>query len=143
MPPVYFLVHLVGMIALHLLIPIAQWLDPPLTYAGALPVLAGLALAAVGALLFGRRGTTIKPFQESSELVVDGPFRFSRNPMYLGMLLVLVGTAMLLGSVSPLIALPSFLWLITTRFIAPEEAMLDARFGERYAEYRRRVRRWI
>jgi protein-S-isoprenylcysteine O-methyltransferase Ste14 len=93
--------------------------------------------------LFRKRGTTIIPFQVSSELVQEGPYRWTRNPMYLGMLGILSGTAWMLGSATPWLLVFTFLWWISTRFIAIEERMLGARFGESYRDYQKRVRRWL
>ncbi len=63
--------------------------------------------------------------------------------MYLGMALVLIGVAILLGSLSPFLVIPIFVWLITARFIKFEEKMLEDTFGLKYLDYARRVRRWI
>ena len=85
----------------------------------------------------------MRPFQPSSALVEAGPFSFSCNPMYLGMLLALAGLWLLLGSVSPLAVVPALFWLLHARFVLPEEAHLERHFGARYHDYRRRVRRWL
>ena len=95
------------------------------------------------AMLFRRRGTAIKPFQESSALVTDGVYRFTRNPMYLGMVIGLTGVACMLGTVTPLLVIPIFIWVIRTRFIRVEEGMLAERFGDEYVQYQARVRRWL
>jgi protein-S-isoprenylcysteine O-methyltransferase Ste14 len=63
--------------------------------------------------------------------------------MYLGMLLLLGGLWLLLGSLGPLLVLPAFWWLIRARFVLPEEAHMERHFGERYRDYRGRVRRWL
>jgi len=143
LPPVYFLVHLLAMAGLHLFLPVARWIPRPLGYLGIVPALAGVGLAIAARMLFARQGTTIRPFEESSALVVTGPYRLTRNPMYLGMTLVLIGEAVWLGTATPWLVLPMFLWLITTRFIRHEEAMLEQRFGAQYREYKSRVRRWV
>ena len=143
MPPAYLLFHLIGMVVLHFALPIMRWIERPWSYAGVLPIGVGLALVVGCALLFQKRGTAIKPFQVSSVLVTSGPFRFSRNPIYLGMVLILLGTSILLGTATPPILIPLFVILITQRFIRPEEAMLEQRFGSEYLAYRARVRRWI
>ena len=131
------------MAGLHYFLPEGRWLNPPATYAGGLAVLGGITLAAVSSRLFDRRGTTIKPFEESTALVTDGPFRLSRNPMYTGMVLVLLGCAALLGTLWPLPVIPVFVWLITSRFIVHEERMMEQVFGDDYRAYRQRTRRWI
>jgi protein-S-isoprenylcysteine O-methyltransferase Ste14 len=94
-------------------------------------------------MMFRRADTTIKPFQESSALITSGPFRLSRNPMYVSMTSVLLGVALLLGSLSPFLVLPLLMVLIQRRFIVPEESMLAATFGDAYAAYVRGVRRWL
>lgn len=142
-PPTYLLLLLVVMIVLHIFIPISYWLDLPWRFAGLPLIIAAVALAVSGSQLFQRHGTTIRPFEESKALVTQGPYRFSRNPMYLSMLIVLIGVALMLGSLSALVVPPIFIWLITTRFIQKEEAMLERRFGDRYLNYKKRVRRWI
>ena len=83
----------------------------------------------------------VKPFEESRQLIETGPFRFSRNPMYLGLLLILAGTFILLGSLGPMVVLV-FVWLIMSQFVALEERALEARFGDACRRYKSRVRRW-
>lgn len=123
--------------------PIAEAIIP------LLPRLA-VALIALGAALvlwcgweFRRAGTPLMPFVEPTALVARGPYRFSRNPIYLGYTLSLTGVAALLGSSSPFVVLPLFLWIIQRRFVEPEERLLEQRFGEVYRAYKAQVRRWI
>lgn len=143
LPPVIFAGAIVLMVLLHLLIPGPQWPTGPRGAVGALLVFAGIALNVYCAKLFEDRRTAIKPFEESSKLVVDGPYRFTRNPMYLGLLSILGGVGLLLGSTVPFIVIPVFALVITQRFILVEEAMLAKRFGAAYASYCRSVRRWL
>ena len=142
-PPVYFLVALVLMVFFHRVVPWAHILEAPYRYAGL--VLAGLALGLIAwaAALFRRAGTNIRPFMPSTALVVAGPYKYTRNPMYLGMAGILLGAAVLMGSLSPFIVIPAFMALITERFIVPEEAKLEAAFGSEYLDYKARVRRWL
>ena len=104
---------------------------------------ASLGIVFWARMLFVKAGTTVKPFQESSELVMMGPFNLTRNPMYLSMTVFLLGLAILLGSLTPFFIIPFFVWIITKRFIRVEERMLEQRFGESYRAYKARVRRWI
>lgn len=143
LPPIYFLGALLLMAGLHVAFPILQVVPFPYRYTGAGLVLGGILLAGWAAWLFGRAGTTIKPFQESSALVVRGPYRVTRNPMYVGMVTVLSGIALLLGSLSPGIIIPPFVALMNRRFIRFEEAVLERAFGAEYREYKARVRRWL
>lgn len=139
----FFLAAILLMVALHYLVPLQRWLEWPWRLAGLVPTVAGLASAVLGERRFRRHGTPVRPFEPTTALVTDGVFRYSRNPMYLGLVLVLAGLALLLGTLSPLFVLPLFVWLITTRFVRREEALLEERFGQRYADYRAKVRRWL
>ena len=75
--------------------------------------------------------------------MIDGPFRFTRNPIYLGMVLLLSGAAVGLGSLSPWFVIPPFILAIAFDVIPAEEAMLTETFGDAYRAYQSRVRRWI
>jgi protein-S-isoprenylcysteine O-methyltransferase Ste14 len=142
-PPVYFFAALALMVTLHRVVPVWQVVPATWRRAGWLPILAGLIMACWAAGLFRLRKTTLRPGVASSRLVTDGPFRFTRNPMYLGMALALAGVAGHLGSLSPWLVLPAFVGAID-RFVVPvEEAMLRESFGEEYGRYLANVRRWI
>ena len=143
MPPVYLLLAIVAMVALHYLLPGRQWVSGGWRWAGAVPIVAGVGLVGWVAVLFGRHQTTIKPGEVSSHLLIGGPFRISRNPIYLGMAMVLAGTALALGSLTPWLVVPVFVAAITRNVIPVEEAMLADTFGDQYAQYQARVRRWI
>jgi protein-S-isoprenylcysteine O-methyltransferase Ste14 len=103
----------------------------------------GLALALWGERTFAAHGATIKPFERSRVLVTSGPFRFTRNPMYLSLVLMLVGLALVLGTPAPWSAAVLLALTLHFRFIRNEERALGASLGEPYARYRERVRRWI
>jgi protein-S-isoprenylcysteine O-methyltransferase Ste14 len=92
---------------------------------------------------FERHGTTVKPFEESSSLVTDGVFRITRNPMYLGMTLILLRIAMFLGSAAPFAIVVLLAVLLDRVFIVPEQRNLLDTFGTSFREYQGRVRRWI
>ena len=133
------------MIALHFVVPIGQLLTswPFRIACGGILVAAGVALNIWADALFKRAGTSVKPLEATTALIVQGPFAFSRHPMYLGMLLILGGSAVTLGSVSPWLAIPVFMWKITRGFVVAEETKLEATFGAQYVEYKRKVRRWL
>lgn len=143
LPPVYFLAALIAMAYLHYELPGAQIIGSPLRYAGAVFIVAGLGLVSWAAFLFHRAGTAIRPFQVASALVAAGPYRMTRNPMYLAMVVILLGTGILLGSAVPFIVVPAFTVLIELRFIRMEERALEATFGQAYRDYKARVRRWL
>jgi protein-S-isoprenylcysteine O-methyltransferase Ste14 len=111
--------------------------------AGLAPLAIGVALAASGSRLFAKAGTNIIPFSESTALVTDGVFGFSRNPMYTGMFLALAGTAVLLNGFWPWLVIIPFAAIIRLYFVHHEEQLLEQAFGEDYLSYQGRVRRWI
>jgi protein-S-isoprenylcysteine O-methyltransferase Ste14 len=142
LPPHYFVLSLVLMIGLGLL-DIGQPLTAPWPWLGLLPLAAGIWLAVQGSRLFARAGTNIIPFSESTALVTNGVFAFSRNPMYSGMLLALAGVALLVNSVLAAVVIVPFYLVIRYFFIRHEEKLMEATFGEEYLAYRNRVRRWV
>ncbi|HEY7242139.1 MAG TPA: isoprenylcysteine carboxylmethyltransferase family protein [Burkholderiales bacterium] len=142
-PPVYFLVALLLMVFFHRVAPWAQVLEAPYCYAGIVLAALALGLGAWAAVLFRRAGTDVRPFMPSTALVVAGPYRLTRNPMYLGMAGILLGAAIFMGSLTPFVVIPAFMALITERFILPEEAKLEAAFGRDYLDFKARVRRWL
>lgn len=119
---------------------------PPERYllAAALAIL-GAAICLLGILAFRRAGTTVNPIDPgaASALVETGIYRWTRNPMYLGMAALLAGWAILLAHPAGLAAPAAFILYIDRFQIRPEERMLSERFGGAYAAYRARVRRWI
>jgi protein-S-isoprenylcysteine O-methyltransferase Ste14 len=88
-------------------------------------------------------GTTVKPLGKSTALVTSGPFRISRHPMYVGFVLVLLGAAMMLGTLTPFIIGAAFAIFIDVVFVRFEERKMEHQFGEAWREYKRRVRRWL
>lgn len=143
LPPTYWFGCALLMVAAHALVPVFRWGSPPATWFGLALFGAAVGLAGWAAWSFRRHDTTVHPFEETTRLVTEGPYHYSRNPMYLGLATALVGLAFILGSLSPILVLPLFLWLITTRFIVPEEHALEAAFGEDFRAWAARVRRWL
>ena len=107
--------------------------------------ISGIVLLVFSMLAFRRAGTTVDPFhpEEASQLVVDGVFGYSRNPMYVSLLLVLIGWAICLGGVYNIAVLALFVSYITFFQLNAEEAAMRSLFGETYVSYCSRVRRWI
>ncbi|MGE5249968.1 MAG: methyltransferase family protein [Bacteroidota bacterium] len=87
--------------------------------------------------------TSPNPGRPTTSLVRSGPYRFSRNPMYIGLTLLYAGLVLFLGVTWGLVLLPIVVWLITAWVIVPEEKYLEQKFGEQYASYKSGVRRWI
>jgi protein-S-isoprenylcysteine O-methyltransferase Ste14 len=142
-PPTYLFLALIIMIGLHFLFPIFQAISPPWNLSGLILIGVGLTMNVVASNAFERQKTTIKPYEEPSVLVTGGLFRVSRNPMYLGALLLLAGVALSLGSLSPFSVVPLFYFLMNEIFIKPEEKVLEETLGEAYLAYKKRVRRWL
>jgi len=130
-------------VLLHFLLPIKQILPFPWSLLGLFPLVVGVILNLWADRSFKKHDTTVKPFLESTALVTTGVFRLTRNPMYLGMVTMILGVAILLGSAGPFLVVPILGIIFQRIFINPEERMLAATFGERFRQYRRRVRRWI
>lgn len=107
--------------------------------------IAGLSFSVAGLFAFRRAQTTANPTkpEAASTLVVTGIYRFTRNPMYVGVVLVLVAWAVFLSSAWALLGPVAFVLFITRFQIAPEERALSKRFGSEYASYKARVRRWL
>jgi len=110
---------------------------------GTLEMIVGFYITIWGVAAFRRVMTAIFPNQPANELVTDGPYRFTRNPMYTGFTLVYIGAAFIRNSMWPLVVLPVVVGLLFVLVIRREEAYLSDAFGEDYAAYRKRVRRWI
>ena len=142
-PPVYFLVALLLMAFFNHVAPGARLLEAPYRYGGIVLMAIALGLIVWAAALFRRARTSVLPYEPSTSLVIAGPYRFTRNPMYLGMAGILLGAAVYMGSITPFIVIPAFMALISERFIVPEEAKLEATFGRAYLDYKARVPRWL
>lgn len=142
LPPVLFLLGLVAQIAV---LALAWPLDPaPWELAlGAALAVVGLWFAFAGRGAFTRAKTNVVPFTDPSTVVVTGPFRFTRNPMYLGIVLVLTGTAVAGGEPVNLIAPALLLAWLHFRYVLHEERFMAERFGETYEAYKNSVPRWI
>lgn len=143
LPPTYFLLALIAMGVLHVVWPAGRYLRFPATLVGLGPLALGVLLNVLADRQFRRHQTTVKPHERSSALVTAFPFSVTRHPMYLGLMLMLAGVAILLGSVSPLAVVLGFAVLLDLRFARVEEMVLAETFGEAWEVYRMRVRRWL
>jgi protein-S-isoprenylcysteine O-methyltransferase Ste14 len=143
LPPTYLLVSIVIMLALHFLLPVPKIIPMPWNVLGIVPLACGIALNLAADKAFREVGTTVKPFEESKALLTSGVFRISRNPMYLGYELILIGIAIMLRSLTPYVVIPVFVVLMNRVFIRVEEQMLGKKFGPGWSEYGEKVRRWI
>jgi protein-S-isoprenylcysteine O-methyltransferase Ste14 len=142
-PPLLFVLPILASLAFEWFVPTSfvhgafRWI------LGAIFFLAGLALNIGGFVIQKRAGTDPIPFNPSTRIVTHGPYRFSRNPMYIGFAWCTLGIAVLVDCVWMLLAVPIGLVLIDRLIITREERYLERKFGDEYLSYKRRVRRWI
>ena len=142
-PPIILLLSILCQIGLHYWLPVMKLIGEPWSHAGVVLIVIGVLVIIGPAAAFFRAATTIKPFQDSSALVVSGMYRYTRNPMYVGMVVVLLGVAVWIGDASPFLMPILFVPILTARVIVHEEQMLEERFGNEYRELKKSVRRWL
>ena len=143
LPPVLFLAALLIQWGLHAFVPIVRLFPGGWAALGILPIVAGVGVMVVGNRQFTKAKTAISPFDRPSALVTGGVFGLSRNPMYLAMLVILIGGAVAWGTLTPFLVPPVLAGVLSRRFIAMEEAAMSRAFGDDYDQYKRRVRRWL
>jgi protein-S-isoprenylcysteine O-methyltransferase Ste14 len=142
-PPLVYLAGLAAGLVLEVLLPSASLPGPLRWPIGAVLVVGGLLLARSFIVAFARAHTAVEPWKPTTAIVTDGPYRFTRNPAYLGMALAYAGIAVLLSALWPLATLVPTLIVIDRAVIAREERYLEGKFGADYTGYKRRVRRWL
>ena len=142
-PPIWLVFGLIAIFALNEFYPGPRFASEVAQVAGGVFIIIGLLLLVLAGGLFKKAGTDLVPFRNVSALVTSGIYRYTRNPMYLGMLSVLLGCVITVGSALALCIPVLFLIIIEVRFIRPEEAMLRELFPADYPSYCDRVRRWI
>ncbi len=138
-PPLWLLGTLTAQYLLARIFPILRF-DLP---GGLILILGGFALIFWSAIHFRHARTPIHPRRKPTTLITDGPFAFSRNPIYLGMALIAAGWAMRLGALSALFMVPVFMTIIQRRFIAGEEFHIDRALTDEWRAYIARTRRWF
>ena len=143
LPMAWLLIAIAAMFVLDRFLPLAEL---PAALSGLplwLSLAPGVILIFLAMRLFVRAKTNAIPFSESTTLVTTGIYRFTRNPMYLGMSLFLAGAALKFGSYGACLPVPLFIWVIHRQFILNEEKFLTGIYGEEFTRYRKKVRRWI
>jgi len=139
----YFIILLILSILLNFVFPIRTVLYAPVTYFGIIIIGFGIFLGLWSRSLFLRSKTTLSPYESPTSLVTSGPFHISRNPIYLGMVAILLGFAILLGTLVTFTFPAIYIIIIEILFIPDEERKLEKIFGEQYKEYKNKVRKWI
>lgn len=142
-PPIWLVIGLVTIFVLSEFLPMARFNSNFATGLGSFAILVGLVLLVHAGGMFKAAETDLIPFQNVTTLVTTGVYQVTRNPMYLGMALVLLGTSITVGAYAGLFVAPIFMAIIEYRFIRPEEVMLRELFGEEFDAYCKIVRRWL
>jgi len=142
-PPALFFASILVMEGSHILLPGPRLLSPPLNLSGIPLVVGGGWLHFQATRLFRSQQTTLATLASPQTLVTTGPFRYTRNPMYLAGVLILLGIGLFLGTGAPLVVPPLFGFLAYRWFVRPEEGLLRRDFGEEYRKYSERVRAWL
>lgn len=142
-PPAYFVATFAVGWVLHLLTDDSIGGRPATAWIGLAALAAGLSLLAAAAVMFVRARTTIIPHRRATSLVTTGPFRVSRNPIYTAFTIVTIGAALMLDTWWPIVTVVPAVLAVRNLVIVPEERHLAEVFGDQYAAYRDRVRRWL
>ena len=142
-PPILFVSAIAMGTVLQMVWPIHLRAALPLRMAGAIPIVMGLVAIVSAKKGMRRLGTNVRPDLPTTAIVSDGPYRFTRNPIYLGASLVYLGVTLLLNVFWPLPALVPFFILLDWGVVQREELYLERKFGDVYLAYKRGVRRWL
>lgn len=143
LPPTFFMSTILIIVFAHFLFPLWDFIFFPWNLVGVFFLILGAILNLLADRDFKHFNTTVKPFEYSSKLITDGVFSFSRNPMYLGMVFILLGESILFGSLSPFLIIIVFMLLLFFVFIKVEEEMLLEKFDEEFTAYKNKVRCWL
>ena len=142
-PPILLVIHLVTAFLLNNFLPLSFAFPKIVGWLGYVLVLIGLGFAFNAFNRFRHANTTLDPHGSVSAVVTSGPYRFSRNPIYLGLVCLLIGFPFIFRTYWGLVLSPVFVILMNILVIQHEEAYLEKKFGETYTSYKSRVRRWL
>jgi protein-S-isoprenylcysteine O-methyltransferase Ste14 len=142
-PPLIFALCLILGIALHAVFPIHVLSLLPSRIIGTILICLAGCLAPWAQRVMKKAGTNIRPDKPALAIVVSGPFRLTRNPMYLSLCLLQLGIALLIDGLMPLLLVIPLVLMLHFGVILREERYLTAKFGEPYVTYRSQVRRWL
>lgn len=142
-PPALFLVCAFLIVGVSILIPEIIFLQPPISYIGIILIIVGLAITVRIRKMFDLIDTEIHTFKKPRQLVQTGFFKISRNPIYLGFTISLVGVWILTGNLIGIIGILIFSLISNFWYIPYEEKIMEKEFGEDYRIYKSKVRRWI
>ena len=142
-PPVLLLLHVLGAFLLNWLLPLPFVFPWYMEWLGYLLVFVGLGFAFSAIAQFGKLQTTLNPHGSVSVIVTGGPYRFSRNPIYLGFVCTLIGLPLAIGNYWGVILSPLFVVMMYQLVIKQEESYLEEKFKDVYTSYKSSVRRWL
>jgi protein-S-isoprenylcysteine O-methyltransferase Ste14 len=142
-PPGYFNLFIILAIILHFILPIMIIVYFPFILLGILLIIFGLYINLKASATLRYNRTTNDFFEKPTVMIIEGPFRYSRNPMYLGGVVFAFGLAILLGSLISFIFPILLFMLLNFLYIPQEEQRLTKIFGSQYLDYKNRIRRWI
>jgi protein-S-isoprenylcysteine O-methyltransferase Ste14 len=142
-PPLYYVAAIAGGMLIHRTLPLPVGGRPATAVVGAIVLALGLTLNFAGVAGVIKHRTTIVPHGHVARLITTGAYRWSRNPMYTGLGIAVLGAGLLAGSWWPIVLLPIALLVVAWLVIGPEERYLAQRFGQSYHDYSSRVRRWL
>ena len=143
LPDGCFIILLAGAILFHFIFPIQMIISHSYNYLGIVVITIRVAMTLLVNSQLLKSGNSIKTYEPPSILITSGLFKYSRNPLYLGMAIALFGVNIIFGSISPYIFSILFIIIIDRFFIPLEEENLERNFGKKYTEYKKKVRRWI
>lgn len=143
LPPLIYLAAMVAGLLLHLLLPLSMPIPPAVRGTGAGLLFMGLVFAGIARAGFSRAGTNVNPHQPATALVTTGAYRFSRNPMYVGLALVFVGLALWTRVGWLLVLFPGVVAIMHWGVVLREERYLARKFGAEFQAYRAKVRRYL
>jgi protein-S-isoprenylcysteine O-methyltransferase Ste14 len=143
LPPRVFQIALLTVAIIHFTVPVWFIYNSPVRWFGIIPVIAGIYLNLYTDRLIKKYETTIKPFETPTTFIIRGPFRYSRNPIYLGMVLIILGCSLLSGSLISFFISFVFAYVLHFLYIIPEEAIMENNFGKKYMEYKSKVPCWL
>jgi len=142
-PPLMVLAGILSQLLIGYVAPVQPILNETWQYIGVGLMLFGFAVILLVARGFRKNETTIIPDGQPSTLMENGIFAYSRNPIYFGMTIFLLGSALAVGHIWALVIVPVFVLLVQQIWIVKEEETLEAEFGQIYRNYKMRVRRWL
>ena len=142
-PPLLLLIAIGISLLVSRLIPSFAFANQPLSILGLVLITLGIGLFLWTVQFFEKHKTTLHPRGKPSSFITEGPYRWTRNPIYLGFFLVALGTALFFANILAIVGPILFFFFISTFIIPFEEETLGRTFGKTYQSYRKRIRRWI